>query len=459
MYRLIEALDRVLKALEPRVGHEVVRDQLTLSAAMQGITGAARPGEPVTFLQLFEGQRTRGVGGGHLPRPAGDGEAAAAPHSPGRWGEGDLGVRRIPARLEGGTPEVDEREVLLRSLASRQRPDRPCHSARPRSGRWPPPADAELEDVEAGGHRRAAGGARAVRPARAAQPAAVPRAGDGRVVECLLFVTDKPVTLDQLHEATGLERPRLRGGAGAARRHAREEAQGGTVLTEVAGGWQLRTDPDSGEYVRRFLRVKPHRLTRAALETLAIVAYRQPVTRPEIEDVRGVDSGAVLKALLERQAAQDPREEGRGRAGPSSTAPPASSWSSSPSRTSRRCRRCASSTSCPRSTGRSWTRQAPATPEGEAWCRAGRSRSSSRALDEAAPGAEEAMEALEQAMEEAEARSKAAAALARERRPRTAPAREETDSSERAPAEVPRPRRRGLAPARRGADHRRAGSA
>jgi len=61
VYRLIEALDRVLKALEPRVGHEVVRDQLTLSAAMQGIGARLQPGERVTFLQLFEGQRTRGA--------------------------------------------------------------------------------------------------------------------------------------------------------------------------------------------------------------------------------------------------------------------------------------------------------------------------------------------------------------------------------------------------------------
>jgi segregation and condensation protein B len=68
----------------------------------------------------------------------------------------------------------------------------------------------------------------------------------------------------------------------------------------VAGGWQLRTDPGSAEYVRRFLRVKPQRLTRAAVETLAIIAYRQPVTRPEVEDLRGVDSGAVIKALLDR---------------------------------------------------------------------------------------------------------------------------------------------------------------
>jgi segregation and condensation protein B len=75
----------------------------------------------------------------------------------------------------------------------------------------------------------------------------------------------------------------------------------GVVLHEVAGGWQLRTSPDNSDFARRFLRVKPQRLTRAALETLAIIAYRQPVTRPEIEEIRGVDCGAVVKALLERR--------------------------------------------------------------------------------------------------------------------------------------------------------------
>jgi segregation and condensation protein B len=79
------------------------------------------------------------------------------------------------------------------------------------------------------------------------------------------------------------------------------EGISGIVLQEVAGGWQLRSSPDVAEYARRFLKVKPQRLTRAALETLAIIAYRQPVTRPEIEEIRGVDSGAVVKALLERK--------------------------------------------------------------------------------------------------------------------------------------------------------------
>lgn len=120
------------------------------------------------------------------------------------------------------------------------------------------------------------------------------------LVESLLFVADKPLTVDQLYEATGVERTRIQA-ALESLQGTRREGISGIVLHEVAGGWQLRTDPGSAEYVRRFLKMKPQRLTRAAVETVAIIAYRQPVTRPEIEDIRGVDSGAVIKALLERR--------------------------------------------------------------------------------------------------------------------------------------------------------------
>ena len=120
------------------------------------------------------------------------------------------------------------------------------------------------------------------------------------VVESLLFVSDKALTVDQIFESTGFDRKKIHAALeklGGIHR----EGVSGIVLHEVAGGWQFRTDPGSSEYVRRFLRVKPQRLTRAAVETMAIVAYRQPVTRPEIEEIRGVDSGAVLKALLDRR--------------------------------------------------------------------------------------------------------------------------------------------------------------
>lgn len=118
------------------------------------------------------------------------------------------------------------------------------------------------------------------------------------VVHSLLFVADKPLTLEHFRNATGLENARIRQ---ALERLAGELREGvsGVILSEVAGGWQLRTAPESSDFVRRFLQVKPRRLTRAALETLAIIAYRQPVTRPEIEDIRGVDCGAVVKALLD----------------------------------------------------------------------------------------------------------------------------------------------------------------
>jgi segregation and condensation protein B len=120
------------------------------------------------------------------------------------------------------------------------------------------------------------------------------------VVETLLFLAERPLAVDEVRAATGIEAPRVAQALDQLGGRYRDGVSG-IVLQEVAGGWQLRSAPDNAEFARRFLRVKPQRLTRAALETLAIVAYRQPVTRPEIEDVRGVDSGAVVKALLERK--------------------------------------------------------------------------------------------------------------------------------------------------------------
>ncbi|MFN2426596.1 MAG: SMC-Scp complex subunit ScpB [Candidatus Binatia bacterium] len=78
----------------------------------------------------------------------------------------------------------------------------------------------------------------------------------------------------------------------------------GVRVIEVAGGWQMRTAPEHQRYVRKLFRERPQRLTRAATETIAIVAYKQPVTRQEIEAVRGVDTGGVLETLVERRLAK-----------------------------------------------------------------------------------------------------------------------------------------------------------
>jgi segregation and condensation protein B len=82
------------------------------------------------------------------------------------------------------------------------------------------------------------------------------------------------------------------------------ESRGLTVLA-VAGGYQMCTNPDFAPYVGRLLAPPPPRLSRAAMETLAIVAYRQPVTLPEIEAIRGVDASGVVKTLTERGMLQD----------------------------------------------------------------------------------------------------------------------------------------------------------
>jgi segregation and condensation protein B len=75
----------------------------------------------------------------------------------------------------------------------------------------------------------------------------------------------------------------------------------GVRLVEVAGGWQFRTAPEQHEVVKRLFKERPFRLTRASIETLAVVAYRQPVTRAEVEAIRGVDVAGVLELLAERR--------------------------------------------------------------------------------------------------------------------------------------------------------------
>lgn len=79
------------------------------------------------------------------------------------------------------------------------------------------------------------------------------------------------------------------------------ERQGGIFLQEVAGGFQFRTNPDLGTWIKKLKNSKPHHLSPQALETLAIIAYKQPIVKSEIESIRGVDVGAPLKGLLERK--------------------------------------------------------------------------------------------------------------------------------------------------------------
>lgn len=116
-------------------------------------------------------------------------------------------------------------------------------------------------------------------------------------VEACLFAAGAPVTLRTLAEAVGAEVAEVREAVTALRRQ-REGT--GVEIEQVAGGVQLRTALRHAGAVQRLLGARPQKLSQAALEVLAVVAYRQPVTRGEIEAMRGVDSGGVLKTLIDR---------------------------------------------------------------------------------------------------------------------------------------------------------------
>jgi segregation and condensation protein B len=121
------------------------------------------------------------------------------------------------------------------------------------------------------------------------------------LVEGLLFAAGEPVPVARLVDALdGPERRDVIRALEALGERLEEEGRG-LRLVRVAGGYQLRTLAEHGPWVRRLLGGKPPRLSRAMLETLAIIAYRQPCTRPEIEAIRGVDVDAVLSTLLERR--------------------------------------------------------------------------------------------------------------------------------------------------------------
>jgi segregation and condensation protein B len=121
------------------------------------------------------------------------------------------------------------------------------------------------------------------------------------VLESLLFAAGEPVSLARL--AAVLEPvPKEAIRAALAELKAGFYREGrGVMLDEVAGGFQLRTPKEHALYVRKLLAARPPRLSRPMMETVAIIAYRQPITRPEIEQLRGVDSGAVLETLTERR--------------------------------------------------------------------------------------------------------------------------------------------------------------
>lgn len=135
-----------------------------------------------------------------------------------------------------------------------------------------------------------------------------------RALEAVLFVADEPLPAASLAGLVGEDRrqvDRLLEDLAAWY----EQSDSGLALRKVAGGWRMSTHPQAAPVVERFVLSSRHsRLTKAALETLAVVAYKQPVTRHQVSDIRGVNSEGVLRALVDRGLLEEVgRDQGPGR--------------------------------------------------------------------------------------------------------------------------------------------------
>jgi segregation and condensation protein B len=137
---------------------------------------------------------------------------------------------------------------------------------------------------------------------------------DTRALEALFFVSDEPLTSTVLATSLELDRRTVESMCDQLQRDL-EARSSGLVLRNVAGGWRLYTHPDAAPAVERFvLSSRQARLTKAALETLAIVAYKQPVTRHQVSAIRGVNSDGVLRALVDRDLIEEAgRDDAPGR--------------------------------------------------------------------------------------------------------------------------------------------------
>ena len=121
------------------------------------------------------------------------------------------------------------------------------------------------------------------------------------IVEALIFVADEPITTKLLSEVLEEDRDAIEAAVHELQKEY-ESRESGLQIREIAGGWQIATRTELHEEVRKFLKTRPSaKLSLASLETLAVIAYKQPVTVPEILEIRGVQSASAIKTLLEKR--------------------------------------------------------------------------------------------------------------------------------------------------------------
>ncbi len=122
-----------------------------------------------------------------------------------------------------------------------------------------------------------------------------------KIVEALIFVSDEPITVRTMADVLDEDRESIQA-AVEALKDEYDARESGLQIREIAGGWQISTRTELHEHIRRFLKTRPSaKLSLASLETLAVIAYKQPVTVPEILEIRGVQSASAIKTLLEKR--------------------------------------------------------------------------------------------------------------------------------------------------------------
>jgi len=122
------------------------------------------------------------------------------------------------------------------------------------------------------------------------------------IIEAFMFVSGEPLSIDRLRNVLeGVDRGKIKGLLSELQ-HEYDMRASGLMIVEVAGGFQMVTRPELAQWIKRLKKIKQSsRLSKPSLETLAIIAYKQPIVKAEIDDIRGVDSTGVLKGLLDKR--------------------------------------------------------------------------------------------------------------------------------------------------------------
>ena len=122
-----------------------------------------------------------------------------------------------------------------------------------------------------------------------------------RIIEALLFASESPVTAERLSETVGSVEGSTVEALVQELKAEYAQTQRSLIIVEVAGGYQMATDPSYAPWIKKFYKqVRQEKLSRPALETLAIIAYKQPATKPEIEAIRGIDVSGLMDSLCEK---------------------------------------------------------------------------------------------------------------------------------------------------------------